>query len=128
MLVQDAPVLALAGEDVQRPAAPWMLGMALLGAPVEPLMMLSWTLGVPGQGYSVDAQPADVHVSSSQLLSITQDGWQVEYLAWEPAGDQHPSLPTKLRLSRDDSQATITVLEREALMDLPADYVEFKIL
>lgn len=124
-LVQGKTSLALAGDQVGQPPAPWMMGDYLFGESLEPEMLLAWTMGLPGPSYSVDSPPVDVVVKNGELSEIYQDGWQVSYAGWEEAGPQF--IPTQITARKGG----LTVSARRHALDVfskpPAEYKEFSI-
>lgn len=126
-LVQDKYAVAIQGEEVSPTAAPWMLGVNLFGQSLEPEMLLSWSLGMPGQDFALGALPAQVALNDDRLVRIEQAGWRVDYEAWSLPTPAHPSLPSRLRLSRGDTVLEVRVDTWEPHLQLPADYQEFAI-
>jgi len=65
-----------------------------------------WLLGLAAPGESQESRSAD-----GQLLSLTQQGWLVEYLEYRPqlAAAGLLSLPVKMRATRDDLRLRVVV-------------------
>ncbi|MEO8308618.1 MAG: lipoprotein insertase outer membrane protein LolB [Pseudomonadota bacterium] len=66
-----------------------------------------WLLGLPApQGQSQETRSPD-----GQLLSLTQQGWRVEYQEYQPQqlAVGRVSLPTKLRATRDDLRLRVVI-------------------
>ena len=129
-LVQDKASLALSGEDVGNPAAPWMLGHYLFTQPMEPSMLLSWAMGVPGRDFQVDAPAAIVKQASGKPSRIEQAGWQVDYASWTDAAAGQLSVPATFSITSATSEIAmkVSLAKIETYLTPPEGYSEFKIL
>jgi outer membrane lipoprotein LolB len=68
-----------------------------------------WVLGVPDPAY-----PASETVDERQrLVGLQQEGWNIEYSAYAPAGDR--LLPRRLNLMRDDVRVRLLIDSWESL-------------
>src|SRR5690606_2691457 len=113
-LNHDGVMLVMKGEDVTQPVASWMVGTFVFGQNLDPNLLLSWVLGVPGKSYSVEEPHAEVSFDQTALSVIQQEGWSVRYHTWKaPQGDA-PSLPQTLRACKGDTCLNMTVVEYQA--------------
>lgn len=125
-LVQDKISLAMSGEDVTQPAAPWMMGHYIFEQMLDPLMLLSWTMGLPGKDYAVGAPVAQLDVRDGALAGVAQAGWQVAYADWASTSGR-PALPRQVRLVGDRVEVVLQVADFEAFATPPSQYKEFEI-
>jgi outer membrane lipoprotein LolB len=69
--------------------------------------LASWVRGLragPAHG------PAEVaYGSDGRLARITQDGWVIDYSAWQPAGAAGTELPTRLNATRGEASVRLVV-------------------
>lgn len=128
ILVQDKRTMALMGDDVTAPAAPWMMGHQLFGEALEPIMLVNWTLGLPGQSFSVSAEPASIAFENGLPKTLVQDGWTVTFEEWAQASGPTPPLPQQLRACKNDTCLSITMAALQGYTALPEGYNEFRIM
>ncbi|MDD5295322.1 MAG: lipoprotein insertase outer membrane protein LolB [Rhodocyclaceae bacterium] len=93
--------LELADRRSYSAATPDELTDKVLGRPLPLRRVPRWVLGLPGPGGN---QTRD---GNGQPLSIQEEGWRVDYLAWE--SDAPRALPTLLRISRDDVELKLHI-------------------
>jgi hypothetical protein len=127
-LVQDAVSMALSGEDVSAPAAPWMLGYYLFAQPMEPGMLLSWVMGLPGHDFQIDAKPAFVEQNKGRATRIEQAGWRVDYDTWTQAPEGALSVPSTFTVTGDGVAMRVALAKIETYLTPPPEYSEFKIM
>lgn len=128
LLIQGSRGLAIYGEDVFNPVAPWMIGNYLFEQSLEPAMLLQWSIGLPGKSFSVDAEVARVARGQGQVERIEQSGWKIDYTAWNTPEWSPIALPKQFTLTGETSTVKVTVLAMDAFEKAPADYSEFKIM
>jgi outer membrane lipoprotein LolB len=99
------PELKLETSDGQvfRADSAWSELEARLGAPVPAGKLRYWMLGLPAPGehqWAPDPDPA------SDLATLEQDGWRIEYRYSDKFG---PRLPQSIRAARGDARVRIVV-------------------
>lgn len=81
---------------------------AEFGAPLPVAGLRYWMLGRPDP-----ARPASLRPDAAgRLQALTQDGWEIRYLAWQGG---EPALPSRLRASRGEDLELRLVIDRWSL-------------
>lgn len=125
--VQGATTLVqIKGQNYGLPTT-WMMGQFLVGQPLEPAAFFDWMFALPGPDFSITPVPADVKVKDGLITSIEQSDWEVGYLAWHASTENTPSLPSRLRMTRDGTTLVVDIKGLETFGELPADHTDFNI-
>lgn len=127
VLVDDNRSLAMGMEEAVSLPAPWMMGIQAWGEPLEPAMLIAWTLGLPGPDFTHGAPPAGVAFEGDHPSFIEQAGWEVTFGPWRATQQGSLLVPGKLIACRGQ---TCLVIVNQALAwhkETPEDYKDFSV-
>ena len=126
-LIHDGDTMQLIGDEVFRVPAPWMVGYDLFDQVLEPIMLVNWTLGLPGKDFSIEPELANVALDDDRLVYLEQSDWRVDYPAWTAAQNDRPALPQQVVLRGQQVTVRMTIASVEAFAQAPKGYVEFSL-